>query len=106
MVPTVALAVMSILSTSGSAQGDPPALPRRSLETVACPRFAVEDSGVNGPSQVVERAEGGAHLVLSVHGIAGCAPHAAVAYVGSCGPDRPWLLAHEPIGRTHDPFVA
>lgn len=104
--PALAFAVVLIGSTLGSAQGDPPPMSAQSLQTASYPLFAVADSGVTGQLQVVELAEGGTHLVLTVHGLTEGAPYAAAVYVGSCGPDRPVFLELEPIGRANDPFVS
>ena len=96
------VAVVAFAPTLGAAQG----IAVRSLQTASYPLFAVDDSGVTGQLQVVELAEGGTHLVLTVHGLTAGEPHAAAVYVGACGPDRPVFLELEPIGRDNDPFVS
>lgn len=105
-VAVVAFAVVALASTLGSAQGDPPPTATSSLQTASYPLFAVEDSGVTGQLQVVELAEGGTQLILTVHGIVASRPYTSAVYVGSCGPDRPVFLELEPIGRANDPFVS
>lgn len=104
--PALAVAVVALASTLGSAQGDPPPPAPQSLQTASYPLFAVDGSGVTGQLQIVEQAEGGTHLVLTVHGLMAGEPHAAAVYVGVCGPDRPVFLELEPIGRENDPFVS
>ncbi len=105
-LPALVFAVAVFAVTLGSAQGDPPPTSTPSLQTASYPLFPVEDSGVTGQLQVVELAEGGTHLVLTVQGLTEGEPHAAAVYVGSCGPDRPVFLELEPIGRENDPFVS
>ncbi len=97
-------AVVFALVASVAAQGEPPAT--QTLQTASYPLFVVEDSGVTGQLQVVELAEGGVQIVLTVHGLVEGQPYAAAVYVGSCGPDRPVLQELEPIGRENDPFVS
>ena len=106
LVAVVAIAVVAFASTLGSAQGDPPPTTTSSLQTASYPLFAVDVSDVTGQLQVVELAEGGTHLVLTVHGLVEGSPYSAAVYIGSCGPDRPVFLELEPIGRENDPFVS
>lgn len=100
----VPAALFALVATVAAAQGEPPAT--QTLQTASYPLFAVDDSGVTGQLQIVELAEGGTQLVLTVHGLVEGRPYAAAVYVGSCGPDRPVLQELEPIGRENDPFVS
>lgn len=105
-VALIVFAAFACVLTTGLAQADPPPDATQTLRTASYPLFAVDDSGVTGQLQVVERAEGGTELILTVDGIEAGGSHTAAVYVGDCGPDRPVFLELEPIGRENDPFVS
>lgn len=112
-VAALAVAVVAFASTPGSAQDEAPSGFPFTAETASYSLFAVEDSGITGQLQIVEKVDGGTLLVLSVYRLTPGEPHAgavyghaAAVYVGSCGPDRPVLLMLEPVGRENDPFVS
>lgn len=65
----------------------------------------VDESGVTGHLQIVERMEGGTRLILTLMGAEKGRTYPAAHYVGSCGPDRPVLLELEQGGRENDRFV-
>lgn len=101
-IAALMVAVVAFAPNLGAAQGNA----SESLRTASYPLFAVDESGVTGQLQVVELAEGGTHLVLTMQGLVEGAGHTAAVYVGTCGPDRPVFLELEPIGRENDPFVS
>jgi hypothetical protein len=101
----LAATVVGILAY-GMAQPDPRPEETRTLSTASYPLFPVDDSGVTGQLQIVEQAEGGTELILTVIGVEEGRAYPAALYVGSCGPDRPVHLELEPVGRENDPFVS
>ena len=112
-VAVVAFAVGALATAQGLVLREPPSGYPWNVRTASYPLFAVEGSGITGHLQVVEKVQGGTHLVLTVYRLTAgdrragnVSDHAAAMYVGSCGPDRPMLLMLEPVGRTNDPFVS
>lgn len=91
--------VLAAMLAFGLAQQEPaPA----TVSTASYPLFPVDDSGVTGQLQIVERMEGGTHLILTLVGIQEGSTYPAALYVGSCGPDRPIYLELQPVT---DPYV-
>jgi hypothetical protein len=103
----VALAVVALAAivAVGLAQQDPAPAETQTLSTASYSLHPVDDSGVTGHLQIVERAEGGTRLILTLMGIAEGRSYPAALYVGSCGPDRPVHLELEPVARENDPYV-
>lgn len=111
-VALVVFTVVAIASGQSSMQRVAPSGYPHNVKTASYPLFAVDVSGITGQLQIVQKAGGGTHLVLTVYRLA-AEPHAAAVYalaaavyLGTCGPDRPVLLMLEPVGRTNDPFVS
>jgi hypothetical protein len=104
-IAALAALVLTAIVAYGLAQADPAPAESQTVQTASYALFPVDESGVTGHLQVVERVPGGTRLILTLQGIEEGRTYPAALYVGSCGPDRPLLLELEAVGRENDPFV-
>ncbi len=59
--------------------------------------FAVNNSGISGQIQIVENAEGGADVIVTLSNIQRNQHYGLEIFQGDCGPDRPSLIKLEPV---------
>jgi len=104
-IAALAVVVLIAVVAYGLAQADPAPAESQTVQTASYSLHPVDESGVTGHFQVVERVPGGTRLILTLLGIEEGRTYPAALYVGSCGPDRPVLLQLEPVGRENDRFV-
>jgi len=105
-IAALAVAVFVAILAVGLAQQDAAPAESQTVQTASYALFPVDESGVTGHLQVVERVPGGTRLILTMLGIDEGRTYPAALYVGSCGPDRPVLLQLEAVGRENDRFVS
>lgn len=94
---TLVLALpLLLLGSLGLAQEESRPQEFDTLSTASYVLSPVEDSGIAGTVQIVERAEGGVQVIVSLEA-APLSSYRPVLYLGDCGPDREMVAPLEPV---------